>query len=131
MNYRAGDTQGAIDSVLRHVCGDGYRPILEAALPDTFSEALGEADLFFQVEMPAVQNWRFGQEEAASITQPVLDVLGAYSVSRFVEGSALTRSWFPHADHFVLPAAGHLLMAQNPMALAAELREYFTRHPLH
>ena len=62
--YAAGDSTGAVDAFLRHVCGDHYRRALDAVLPGAFDEAVGEADLFFQAEMPAVQQWRFGAGEA-------------------------------------------------------------------
>ena len=58
--YRSGDTAGAIDGFLRHVCGEDYRRALEQVIPDAFDEALAEADQFFQAEMPAVQQWSFG-----------------------------------------------------------------------
>ena len=73
--YRSGDTAGAVDGFLRHVCGDDYRAALDRVVPDAFDEALGEADLFFQAEMPAVQQWSFGPDDAERVTQPVLNVL--------------------------------------------------------
>jgi pimeloyl-ACP methyl ester carboxylesterase len=127
--YVAGDTACAVDLFLRHVCGDGYRRALDAALPGAFGEAVGEADLFFQAEMHAVQQFRFGPEEASRVARPVLNVLGAESAPRFVEGSELIQTWIPHADRLQVPAAGHLLMVQNPTALAAGLREFFARAP--
>ena len=125
--YAAGDSAGAVDTFLRHVCGDRYRSALDAVLPGAFTEAVGEADLFFQAEMPAVQQWAFGRDDADRIAQPVLNVLGADSAQRFVEGSELIQTWFPRADRLQVPAAGHLLMVQNPAALAQGLREFFAR----
>ena len=46
------------------MCGDDYRDPLEPRIPDAFAEALGEADLFFQAEMPAVQHFAFGPDDA-------------------------------------------------------------------
>ena len=128
--YRSGDTAAAVDGFLRHVCGDGYREPLERAVPGAFDEAMAEADLFFQAEMPAVQQWSFGPVDAGRIDQPILNVLGARSEPRFVEGSALVQSWFPHAERLVVPDAGHLLMVENAPALAQGLRDHFSRHPL-
>jgi hypothetical protein len=91
--YRSGDTAAAVDGFLRHVCGDGYREPLGRAVPGAFDEAMAEADLFFQAEMPAVQQWSFGPVDARRIDQPILNVLGACSEPRFVEGSALVQSW--------------------------------------
>ena len=123
--YRSGDTAGAVDGFLRHVCGEDYRAALDRAVPDAFGEALDEADLFFQAEMPAVQGWTFGPSEAARVAQPVLNVLGAQSVPRFVQGSELIQSWFPQAERLSVPDAGHLLMVQNPAGLAEGLRDFF------
>ena len=128
--YASGDTEAAVDAFLRHVCGDGYRAVLDRALPDAFAEALSEADLFFQVEVPAVQQWRFGPTEAARVAQPVLDVRGADTVPRFVEASELVRSWFPRAERLTVPGAGHLLMVQNPDGVAEGLTRFFARHPI-
>jgi pimeloyl-ACP methyl ester carboxylesterase len=128
--YRSGDKAGAVDGFLRHVCGDGYRAVLDQVIPDAFDEALGEADLFFQAEMPAVQQWTFGPGDAQRIPQPVLNVLGAESAPRFAEGSELVQSWFPQAERFSVPEAGHLLMVQNPAALAHGLSDFFARHPI-
>jgi pimeloyl-ACP methyl ester carboxylesterase len=128
--YRSGDTAGAVDGFLCHVCGDGYRTALEQVLPGAFSEALDNADLFLQAEMPAVQRWTFGPSDAQRITHPILDVLGAASAQRFAEGSQLLQTWFPHAERLTVPGAGHLLMVQNPTAMAQGLTDYLTRHPI-
>jgi pimeloyl-ACP methyl ester carboxylesterase len=128
--YRTGDREAAVDGFLRTVGGDDYRAALDRLLPEAFGEAVAEADLFFQVEMPAVGQWSFGPADAKRITQPVLNVIGAESVPRFVEGGQLVQSWFPQAERFVLPNAGHLLMLQNPAAMAQGLRDFFMRHPI-
>jgi pimeloyl-ACP methyl ester carboxylesterase len=128
--YRAGDTAAAIDGFLRHVCGDDYQATLQRVVPGAFAEALAEADLFFQAEMAAVQQFAFGPDDASRITQPVLNVVGAHSVPRFIEGNALVQSWFPGAERLTIPAAGHLLMIQNPTDVAGGLKDYFSRHPI-
>jgi pimeloyl-ACP methyl ester carboxylesterase len=128
--YHAGAKAEAVDRFLRHVCGDGYRAVLERAISGAFAEALDEADQFFQAEIPAVQQLTFGPNEAAHITQPILNVLGSESVQRFVEGAELVQSWFPHAERLTVPEAGHLLMVQNPTPLAQGLHDFITRHPI-
>jgi pimeloyl-ACP methyl ester carboxylesterase len=127
--YRSGDTPGAVDAFLRHVCGEGYRAALDRAVPQAYDEALDEADLFFQVEMPAVQQWQFGPADADRVTQPVLNVSGTETAPRFAEGRELVQSWFPHAERLSVPHAGHLLMVQNPKALAQGLHDFISRHP--
>ena len=128
--YSSGDTAGAVDGFLRHVCGDGYRAVLESVIPGAFDEALAEADLFFQAELAAVRQWSFQPGDAARITQPVLNVLGELSAPRFVEGSELVQSWFPEAERLSVPGTGHFLMVQNPIAVADGLRRFYSRHPI-
>lgn len=128
--YRAGDREAAVDGFLKTVGGEDYRVILDRALPGAFAVALAEADTFFRVEMPAVAQWSFGPGEAGRVTQPVLNVIGEASVERFVEGGALVQSWFPQAERLVVPNAGHLLMVQNPTAIAEGLSDFFARHPI-
>jgi pimeloyl-ACP methyl ester carboxylesterase len=128
--YRSGDRAGAVDGFLRHVCGDGYRDTLERVIPDALAEARAHADLFFQAEMHAVQRFTFGPGDAERVTQPVLNVVGADSVARFIDGAALVQSWFPHAERLTVPAAGHLLMVQNPTAVADGLKQFLARHPI-
>jgi pimeloyl-ACP methyl ester carboxylesterase len=128
--YRSGDAAGAVNGFLRHVCGDDYRAPLDDAVPGAFAEALDAADVFFQAELPAVQQWSFGPEQARRVTQPVLNVLGAKTAPRFAEGAELVQSWLPEAEQLVVPDVGHLLMVQNATALAAGLGDFFTRHPI-
>lgn len=128
--YRAGDTATAVDGFLRHVCGDGYRAVLDRAVPGAFEQALDAADLFFQGEMPAVQQFAFGPDEARRVARPVLNVQGAASERRFAEGAALVQSWFPQAERLEVPDTGHLMMVQSPDALARGLAAFFARHPI-
>ena len=112
------------------MCGNEYRATLEHVVPGAFDDAVADADVFFMAEMPAVQQWTFGAGDSRRVHQPVLDVVGTATASRFREGSELVRSWFPHAEHYSLPAAGHLLMVENPTAMAGRLRDFFYRHPI-
>ena len=77
--YRAGDPAGAIDLWMRGVAGPGYRQVMEDALPGALERAVADADTFFGQELPAVQQWPFGEADAARVTQPVLAVLGGAS----------------------------------------------------
>jgi pimeloyl-ACP methyl ester carboxylesterase len=128
--YQSGDKTAAVDGFLRHVCGEDYRDTLDRVIPRAFDEALGEADLLFQAEMPAVQAFSFGSTDVERVTQPVLNVLGAESVARFVEGAELVQTLLPHAERLSVPGAGHLLMVQNPTAVADGLTAFVSRHRL-
>jgi pimeloyl-ACP methyl ester carboxylesterase len=128
--YRAGDTQGAVDTFFRGVFGD-YRGPLEQGLPGAFDQAVSDADAFFTQELPALwQRWSFTKKDARHITQPVLVVTGENSAATFPERAELLLSWLPNAEPFELPDATHLLHVQNPRGTAEALVAFFARHPL-
>jgi pimeloyl-ACP methyl ester carboxylesterase len=125
--YQRGDRRAAMDLFMRHVFGDGYRRLLDAAVPDAFDEAVAEADLFFQAELGALRHWDFGATDAARIEQPVLNVLGSRSAPRFAASSDVLQSWCPHAERLAVPDAGHLMTVENPRAIAAGLVGFLQR----
>ena len=127
--HAAGDKAGAVDAFMQAVCGKGYRVAAENALPGAMDQAIGDADTFYEVELPALQDWTFSKEDAAHITQPVLAVLGANSEAAtgwpaFGEGHRLLLEWFPQAKPFVLPRAAHLLQVENPHDMAEGLAAF-------
>jgi pimeloyl-ACP methyl ester carboxylesterase len=131
--YETGDKAGAVDAFPEAVCGAGYRAALDRVLPGGFAQAVTDADTFFRIEMPALQEWSFAREAAGRITQPVLAVLGADSDAvwpGFGEGHRLLREWLPQAEPLVIPGATHSLQMQNPRGVAAGLAAFFARHPL-
>jgi pimeloyl-ACP methyl ester carboxylesterase len=128
--YGAGDKAGAVDTWMQGTCGPDYQAGLEQVLPSAFDQAVADADTFFGQELPAVQQWSFGPEEASRITQPVLAVLGAKSNPIFQERRELLLAWLPNVEPFVLPEATHLLQGQNPHGMAEALATFFARHPL-
>ncbi|HEY7171487.1 MAG TPA: hypothetical protein VH417_11615 [Vicinamibacterales bacterium] len=131
--YAAGDKAGAIDSFLRTVFGSGYRELLDRVLPGAFAQAVADADTFFQVEMPALQQWSFTKADAERIEQPILSVIGSESPAAWigrVEVHELVQAWFPRVEAFVLPESGHALQIMNPAAMANGLAAFFARHPL-
>jgi pimeloyl-ACP methyl ester carboxylesterase len=126
--YETGDKATAVDSFLQAVCGKDYRSAVDDA---GFEQAVADADTFFAVELPALEEWTFTQEEAARISQPVLAVLGADSnavLPGFGEGHQLLLEWFPQAKPFVLPRATHLLQVQNPGGMARGLAAFFAEN---
>ena len=131
--HRAGDMSGAVDTFLQGVCGPGYRAVLDRELPDGFAQYVADAAMFFDHELPALQQWSFTREDASRITQPVLAVIGAKSaVSHPIwrERHDLLLSWLPNAEPFVLPDATHLLQIENSREMAEGLAAFFARHPM-
>jgi pimeloyl-ACP methyl ester carboxylesterase len=131
--YEAGNKTGAVDGFLQAVVGPEYRSVLDRVLPGAFAQAVADADTFFRIELPALQQWGFTQADAGRILQPVLAVLGADSHTLWpgwVEVHQLVQAWLPQAEAFVLKGATHGLQMIDPTSMAAGLAGFFARHPL-
>jgi pimeloyl-ACP methyl ester carboxylesterase len=130
--YGGGDGEAAMAGFLSVVSGldrETCRAVLDERVPGGADRVLEEADFFFGIDLPALTAWSFGPEQAASISQPVLSVLGGASERLFVEGGELLRSWFPEIDELTLEGAGHLLHLERPELAADGLAGFFGRHP--
>jgi pimeloyl-ACP methyl ester carboxylesterase len=129
--YDPGDKVGAIDAFLTAVVGANYRQIIAQFLPPGALElAVTDLDTFFQVELPALQQWRVTAEDARRIHQPVLSMVGTESAPMFHESHALVKQWMPQAEELVVPQATHALQYMNPSAVADGLAHFLARHKL-
>ena len=129
--YDPGDKAGAVDAFLTAVVGANYRQIIAQFLPPGALElAVTDLDTYFQVEHPALQQWRVTAEEATRIHQPVLSVVGTESAPMFREGHELIKQWMPQAEELVVPQATHALQQMNPSAVADGLARFLARHKL-
>jgi len=118
----------AINSFLRTVGGPNYPPLapgwLEQIIADVSSGRKEGSDL---------REWNPTPDQLGRVTMPVLLVLGgeSHTVSPvFEEGHALEKTWFPHAEEFVLPRATHALHNMNPHDLADALNAFYARNPV-
>jgi pimeloyl-ACP methyl ester carboxylesterase len=128
-----GNKAKAVETFVQGVAGPEFRRILDAVLPGCYEQAVNDADTFFRVELPSQMQWRFTQEEAARITQPVLAVLGAEShnfAPNVVKVHEQILAWLPQAEPFVLDGANHALQIMNAKGMAEGLARFFAIHPL-
>jgi len=131
--YGVGDKEGAADSFLRWAIGPDYRAWLDRLIPGAFQQLVGDADTFFGVELPSMQEWRFTREDARQITRPVLGVLGAESASIWPgwnEVQERLREWLPQTEPFVLAGANHALEERDPRGVAEAMAPFLARHPV-
>ena len=128
--YAAGDYEAAMERFLVLVCGNGARAILERSVPGAFEQAVQACEYFFRIEVPSILQFAFTAELAGRIAAPVLNVVGERSEPGFVHGADTVQSWFPDAQRFTLPDATHLLMVEQPDAMAAALAHFFETHPI-
>jgi pimeloyl-ACP methyl ester carboxylesterase len=128
--YHEGDRAGAVDGFLTPLFGQGYREVLERVLPGSWAQAVGEADTFFGVEFPSIQQWPFGAEEARRITVPVLSLAGTESTPTVAEFEQLLREWFPQVEIVRVPGVNHMLHMMRPQLVAETVADFLARHPL-
>jgi pimeloyl-ACP methyl ester carboxylesterase len=131
--YQAGEKEAATDSFIRWAIGPAYRDFVDRLLPGGYAQAVADADTFFSVELPALQEWRFTQDDARNINHPVLSVLGELSVKDWPgwpEVYARVQEWLPQAEPFVLRGANHMLEYGDPRGIAEAMGLFLAPHPI-
>ena len=119
------DGTAAMGTFLQVVCGEDAAAKLDRLVPGAVDEAMAHADAFFAGEFPAAIRWSFAPGDARA-DLPVLVVRGTASAPRSVEAVEIVRSWFPGSATQVLDGASHLLVAEEPTAIAARLTEFWS-----
>ena len=127
--HQKGDRRGALEGFFLHVAGPDWRRSFDA-LPGSLEMAVADIDNLFRVEIPALGEWRFTRDEAGSIHQPILTVVGGESAPVFHEIHELVRSWFPHAKPVTIPRTNHMLQTVEPRALAEVLASFWKEAPM-
>jgi pimeloyl-ACP methyl ester carboxylesterase len=130
--YGSGDREGAVARFVSMVCSlewETCQNVIEKHVPGGVARALKNADNLFESYLPALSAWKFDARQAASMSQPVLSVLGTESEQLFVDSDALLHSWFPEMQDCRIEAVAHLLHVQRPEPVGRAIREFFARHP--
>ena len=127
--YRAGDRVGADDAFFTLVGGPNWRSEVSRTVPGGSEQAAQDVATLFESDLPSLEDWRFGPDDAARIHQPVFSLVGTESAPLFSEGRNLIHSWLPQTEDGVLPRANHLLQMQHPAGAALLLTDFLKRHP--
>ena len=131
--YASGDHSGALAmflSALSALDWETCQALLEERVPGAVAQSVRDADTFFGIELPALTEWAFGAEQAATIHLPVLSVLGTETQPLWVEIAAFLRSSLPHVEQCTIDGVGHLLHIQRPEPVARGMAEFLTRNPM-
>jgi pimeloyl-ACP methyl ester carboxylesterase len=110
-----------------------YRPVLDAALPGAFDQAVADARSVFAGELPGLDRWSFAEADARTIDQPALSILGGDSDAigrRFGDAHRWLLATLPNAEEVELPGMTHLPQMQDPAATAASIASFWARHPM-
>jgi pimeloyl-ACP methyl ester carboxylesterase len=133
------DPAGAVEQFFVMVLGKQGSEVLEARAPGSMAQGVADADVMFTDEASALLGWTFGPEEAATVTQPAVYVLGSESDATVLEtvptpffGPArdLLAELLPQMEVTVLDGLNHLLQIQDPAMVANAVGEFLQRHPM-
>jgi pimeloyl-ACP methyl ester carboxylesterase len=131
--YRSGDHSGAFAKFAAAASGldwEECRALLEQRIPGVVTQSINDADTFFGAELPALTEWTFGPDQAASVDRPVLSVLGSKTEPLWVEIAAFLRSSLPQVEELTIDGVGHLLQIQRPKPVARGMAEFLRRYSM-
>ena len=131
--YARGDHAGALAIFTSAVSGLDWptcRAVLEGRMPGSVEQAIGDADTFFGIELPALTEWAFDAEQAAAIRRPVLSMMGTGTQPLWVEVADFLRSSLPQVEDCTIDGVGHLLHIQRPEPVARGMAEFLGRHAM-
>jgi pimeloyl-ACP methyl ester carboxylesterase len=131
--YESGDHSGALALFMSAVSGLAWptcEAVLEERAPGAVAQAIEDADTFFGIELPALAEWQFGSDEAATINRPVLSVLGAETQPLWVEVAEFLRSSLPQVEECTIDGVGHLLHTQRPEPVARAMAQFLGGNPI-
>jgi pimeloyl-ACP methyl ester carboxylesterase len=132
--FAADNLEGAFDTFMRGVCGDGHRKVIEQSLgTPAYEQAVRESRFFFRDEVPAAMQWKFEAAEAARIRQPVLIVEGGEGRKRGLLSQQVTErvmTLLPQAEFAMIEGVNHLMPLQDPDAVGRVIADFARRHPI-
>ena len=132
--YRAGDRTGALDIFMRNAVAANWKSALARTIPGSPEQAERDVRTVFEIEGPALNEWKFDPQSARTISQPILHVVGSESLAMFQEIGKVLHSWFPQqVEDLTVPGVAHGLHqmgGQHSAAVAEGIATFLRRHPI-
>lgn len=120
----------ALDEFLTIVIGPNWREVVEGHLPGAAAQMERDTLTFFDTDVPALLEWRFGLADARRVGCPVLHIGGTDSGPWFAEVRDFILAWWPHAEDVVIDGADHSLALTHASEIARALVAFLRRHPI-
>jgi pimeloyl-ACP methyl ester carboxylesterase len=129
--YQSGDKRAAMDVFAGAVVGPDVPAEVDRSFREKYFEVwVRDADTVCQSDLPALGEWNFTADDARSVKQPVLNVMGAHTPPFFREVHSRLQSWLPDAENVVVPGVSHPLLQMDPRGMAQRLASFCRKHPL-
>jgi pimeloyl-ACP methyl ester carboxylesterase len=127
---RAQGAAAALDEFLTTVIGADWRDDVERHLPDSAAQMERDVATFFDMDLPALLDWKFGADEAGRISCPTLHIGGTDSGPWFAEVRQQILDWLPQAEDVVIASADHSLALTHARDVAEATSQFVRRHPI-
>ncbi|HEX6403455.1 MAG TPA: hypothetical protein VF003_09925, partial [Pseudonocardiaceae bacterium] len=101
--YLADDPVAAVDGIFSVLFDPDWRAEVSRTVPGGHEQADQDAATFFESDVLPGQEWHFGAEQAAKITQPVLFLTGTESLLIFGEVRDPLHAYLPQVEDDVMP----------------------------
>jgi len=124
--YNSGDKLGAMSAFSTASYGAEWRT-LASRVPGGPPQVEKDVDTVFQSEAPAMTKWRFGPEEGARITQPIIYLTGG---GRHGASRERMQMWIKGMEQFVIPNTTHAMLMEDPKGVADAIAAFLMQHPL-
>ena len=121
-------TSQALTTSLFEPTGLDWRAAAEAAGPGVVDQGIKDAATFVEGEAPALVEWNYGVEQAATIDSPVLSWGTASENPINPATRAFLHELFPQREEVILEGGDHLSVTTDPAAVAEPIAEFVSRH---
>jgi pimeloyl-ACP methyl ester carboxylesterase len=128
--YKQGDSRAALVRFANVIEPGAWDAMAAAGATAMQEQAIKDAGTFFDVEIPALQQWKFGSEDVGKLTMPALAVVGANSKAAARESHEALLRAMPQAEEFVAAGAGHSLQMKQPKVVADAVGVFLRKHPI-
>jgi 3-oxoadipate enol-lactonase len=126
--YQQGDARGAVIKFGNAVSPGFWDAMTAAGMTHMQEQAMADAATFFEVELPALQQWQFGADDLRRVNIPALVVYGAESRPSSRAGDMALARMLPQAKPKEIFGAGHELQMKQPHAVAEALSTFLRTH---
>ncbi len=121
-----GNAADALAFFLAGFVGTAFREIMATTIDEgAFERAAPGIHATIETDLPALQAWQFGPDEALACSGPVLSIVGGQSNPMYEAVDAMLLDWFPERSRQTVAAAGHLMALEKPEEVATFLRQHF------
>jgi pimeloyl-ACP methyl ester carboxylesterase len=127
---RSRGPEAALDEFLSRVIGANWRTDVEAHLPGAAAQMERDTATFFDVDLPALLDWRFSREDAQRISCPVLYIGGSESGPWFAQVRDLVLDWLPSAENIMIDGADNSVVVTHSREVAVAIASFTSHHPL-